>query len=66
MKIRYFADTDTLYIELREGEIAQTQDLDARTLVELDASGEVIALTFEHARSRADLAHFSCDLAVAA
>ncbi len=54
MKIRYFADTDTLYFELREGEITETRDLDPRTLMELDAAGEVVALTFEHARTRAD------------
>lgn len=66
MKIRYFADTDTLYIELRSGDVAETRDLDVRTLMELDAAGEVVALTFEHARSRADLAHLSYDLPTAA
>lgn len=66
MKIRYFADTDTLYIELRDGEVSQTRDLDARTLLELDDAGEVIALTFEQARRRADLAHLSYDLPSAA
>lgn len=66
MKIRYFADTDTLYIELRPGDVAETRDLDARTLIELEADGEVVPLTFEHARTRADLAHLSYHLQSAA
>jgi hypothetical protein len=28
MKIKYFRDTDTLYIELKAGDIAETRDLD--------------------------------------
>jgi uncharacterized protein YuzE len=33
VKIKYYADTDTLYIEFGEGEIAETRDLDENTLV---------------------------------
>ena len=36
MKIKYFQDTDTLYIELRSANIAQTRDLDENTLIDLD------------------------------
>lgn len=54
MKIKYFADTDTLYIELRESKIAQTRDLDENTLVEYDAQGNLCAITVEHAKQRAD------------
>jgi len=32
MKTKYFQDTDTLYIELRSGEVAETKDLDENTL----------------------------------
>lgn len=53
MKIRYFADTDTLHIELLPGEIIDTRDLDENTLVEMDASGNLCAITVEHARERA-------------
>ena len=28
MKVKYFEETDTLYIELKLGEIAETKDLD--------------------------------------
>jgi uncharacterized protein YuzE len=59
MNVRYFADTDTLYIEFRPGEIAETRDLDEDTLVEFDARGQLCAITVEHARHRAALPHFT-------
>jgi uncharacterized protein YuzE len=59
MKIKYFQDTDTLHIEFRAGDIAETRDLDEDTLLELDAQGRVCALTLEHAQARADIPAFS-------
>ena len=55
MKIRYFADTDTLYIEFREKGIVDTRDLDENTTMDLDAEGNVLALTLEHASKRTDV-----------
>lgn len=59
MNIKYFQDTDTLYIEFRKGDIAETRDLDENTLLDIDASGNIVAMTIEHARQRADIPHFS-------
>ena len=59
MKIRYFQDTDTLYIEFRAAQVSETRDLDEDTLIDLDAQGAVCALTFEHASERADIPAFS-------
>jgi uncharacterized protein YuzE len=55
MKIRYFADTDTLYIEFRAEGIVDTRDLDETTTMDLDAHGNVLALTLEHASERTDI-----------
>ncbi|MDA9983297.1 DUF2283 domain-containing protein [Gammaproteobacteria bacterium] len=55
MKVKYFEDTDTLYIEFRENEIAETKDLDESTILDLDIDGNVCALTFEHASQRTDV-----------
>ncbi len=55
MKVRYFADTDTLYIEFRRDTIVETRDLDENTQIDLDADGNVCAMTFEHASRRADI-----------
>lgn len=54
MKVQYFEDTDTLYIEFRADAITQTRDLDENTLLELDAAGRVCAMTMEHASLRTD------------
>jgi uncharacterized protein YuzE len=59
MKIKYFKDTDTLYIELRRDAVVETRDLDENTQVDLDRAGNICAITLEHAKERADLPHFS-------
>lgn len=59
MKIRYFEDTDTLYIELKSGAVAETRDLDEDTLVDVDSDGQMLAITIEHAQDRAELPAFS-------
>ena len=59
MKIKYFQDTDTLYIEFRAVEVAETKDLDENTLLDLDSDGNICGITIEHARERADILHFS-------
>ncbi|MBA3588119.1 DUF2283 domain-containing protein [Methylibium sp.] len=65
MKIRYFEDTDTLFIELKAGSVAETRDLDENTLLDSDAQGQVLAITFEHATDRAELSNFSFDCVAA-
>ncbi len=59
MKITYFQDTDTLYIEFRSSEIAETREFDENTLLDLDVEGRLCGLTLEHARERADFPHFT-------
>ena len=59
MKIKYFQDTDTLYIEFRAADVAETKDLDENTLLDLDSQGNICSMTIEHAKDRADIPHFS-------
>ncbi|MEZ5616078.1 MAG: DUF2283 domain-containing protein [Rhodocyclaceae bacterium] len=59
MKIQYFQDTDTLYIEFRPADVTETRDLDENTLLDLDAAGSICGITVEHASERADIPHFS-------
>ena len=56
MKISYFDDTDTLYIELKSVPIAQSRDLDEDTLIDVDEHGHVVGITLEHASRRTGLA----------
>lgn len=57
MKIQYFQDTDTLYIEFRAQDITETRDLDENTVLELDHEGKVCAITLEQASLRTDMQH---------
>ena len=59
MKVRYFADTDTLLIELRNVPVVETRDLDENTILDLDGSGQVCAITVEHASRHAGAPAFS-------
>jgi uncharacterized protein YuzE len=59
VKVKYFQDTDTLYIELRAAEIVETRDLDEDTVIDLDRDGNICAITVEHAKSRTNIPNFS-------
>jgi uncharacterized protein YuzE len=59
MKVKYFKDTDTIFIEFRPVESADTQDLDENTLLEIDRDGKVCGITIEHASERTDIPEFS-------
>ena len=59
MKVKYFADTDTLYIEFRDVNVTETRDLDENTLLDLDDKGNIVAITVEHASDRAGIPQFS-------
>jgi uncharacterized protein YuzE len=59
MKVRYFADTDTMLIQFSNMAVVETRDLDEDTLLDLDARGNICSITIEHASKRADAPHFS-------
>ncbi|MBD2654437.1 DUF2283 domain-containing protein [Synechocystis sp. FACHB-383] len=65
MKITYFADTDTLYIEFQPANIVETKDLDDDTLIDIDIHGNVCAITVEHAQQRTNIPNISFEQIVA-
>lgn len=50
MKIRNFADTDTVYLELNDKAVVETRELNENTLIDFDADGNLVAITLENAR----------------
>lgn len=58
MKIQSFADTDTVYVLVNNNLVFETRDWDENTLIDLDANGNLIAITIEHARERTAIANF--------
>ncbi|MGH7178734.1 MAG: DUF2283 domain-containing protein [Tepidisphaeraceae bacterium] len=59
MKIKYFKQTDTLHIELRDAKVAETRDLDENTQIDLDSRGILCGITIEHASERTDVPNVS-------
>ena len=62
MKVKYFADTDTLLINFSDRQIVDTRDLNEDVLVELDEHGLVVSMTIEHAKQQTDVGEFSYQL----
>ena len=44
MKITYFQDTDTLYLEFNNNPIVATQEINENTLVDLDSSCGIVIM----------------------
>ena len=59
MKITYFSDTDTALVEFSDHEVAETKEINENIYLDLDASGNLIAMTIEHARQQASLPSLS-------
>ncbi len=59
MKIRYFSDTDTALVEFSEREVFETREINENIYIDLDASGNLVAMTIEHARQQASLPYLS-------
>ena len=59
MIIKYFPETDTLYVAFTEREIVETVDFNDETLLDLDKDGNIVALTLENAHAKVDLTDIS-------
>ena len=59
MRIKYFSDTDTALMEFSELKVAETKEINENIYVDLDASGNLVAMTIEHARQQASLPSLS-------
>jgi uncharacterized protein YuzE len=55
MKLHYYPETDSLYIELKPGPGAETREVVEGLNVDIDANGEVVGLDFDLASKRFDL-----------
>ena len=61
MKINYFSDTDTALVKFSDRKIAETKEINENIYIDLDSSGNLVAMTIEHARKQASLPYLSYD-----
>ena len=59
MKVKYFADTDTAYIELKNSGIVETKEISENVYIDVDSQGNLVSMTIEHAKNNAELQEFS-------
>jgi uncharacterized protein YuzE len=55
MKLHYYPETDSLYIELKSAPGAEAREIVAGLVVDLDANGEVVGFDIDHASRKLDL-----------
>ncbi|MEB3269322.1 MAG: DUF2283 domain-containing protein [Leptolyngbya sp.] len=48
MKLTYFPDTDTLYINLADRPSVESEVLNDNLIIDLDSSGRPVGITVEH------------------
>jgi uncharacterized protein YuzE len=55
MKLHYYPETDSLYIELKNTPGTETREIVEGLLVDLDATGAVVGFDIDHASRKLDL-----------
>ena len=55
MKLQYYPETDSLYVELKAGPGAETREFLDGLNVDLDVNGSVLGFDIDHASKRFDL-----------
>ena len=59
MKVEYFHDTDTALVEFSDREVTETKEINENIYIDLDAFGNLVAMTVEHAQQQASLPDLS-------
>ncbi len=59
MKVKYFSDTDTAHVEFTNREVSETKGISENVYIDLDANGNLVNMTIEHAKENASLTEFS-------
>jgi len=55
MKLNYYADTDSLYIDLSERISVESREISAGVVLDYDAEGNLVGIDIDNASRKADL-----------
>jgi len=61
MRLRYYPETDSLYVELKAGPGVETREVSAGINVDLDAGGNAVGFDIDQASTKLDLATLEID-----
>lgn len=55
MKLHYYAETDSIYIELNAADGVETREVADGVNIDLDATGNIVGIDIDHASTKLDL-----------
>ena len=55
MKLNYYADTDSLYIDLSERTSVESREISAGVVLDYDAEGNLVGIDIDNASRKVDL-----------
>ena len=55
MKLNYYADTDSLYIDLSERPSVESREISAGIVLDYDAEGNLVGIDIDNASRKVDL-----------
>jgi uncharacterized protein YuzE len=55
MKLNYFADTDSLYIELAEQTSVESREVSEGVVIDYDARGNLVGIDIDNASTKVDM-----------
>jgi len=55
MKLNYYRDTDSLYIDLCENPSAESREVSAGIVLDFDVAGALVGIDIDNASSKVDL-----------
>jgi len=61
MKVHYYQDTDSLYIDLSEKAGVASREVAQGVVLDLDAAGQVVGIDIEHASRIVDLSSLEAE-----
>ena len=59
MKVKYFSDTDTAFVEFTNNKVYETKEINENVYMDVDQNGNIVNMTVEHAKTIAGLSEFS-------
>jgi uncharacterized protein YuzE len=61
MRLSYYPETDTLYIDLKEAPGADTREVAQDVVIDLDADGRTVGIEIEHASEKVNLSRLETE-----
>ena len=59
MKVKYFPDAYTAHVEFKDNDVHETKEISENIYIDIDAKGNLVGMTIEHAKANANLWEFS-------